>query len=79
MIRVHLKLDIENGNKKIKMNSNIKYIIRRKKDGLELSIFSYSEKTESFELGNIHILDIFGKESIIKVCEAFDVQYIPLN
>ena len=45
----------------------------------ELSIFSYSEKTESFELGNIHILDIFGKESIIKVCEAFDVQYIPLN
>ena len=49
MIRVHLKLDIENENKKIKMNSNI------------------------------HILDIFGKESIIKVCEAFNVQYIPLN
>lgn len=45
----------------------------------ELSIFSYSEKTESFELGNIHILDIFGKENIIKVCEAFNVQYIPLN
>ena len=45
----------------------------------ELSIFSYSEKTESFELGNIHILDILGKESIIKVCEAFNVQYIPLN
>ena len=52
MIRVHLKLDIENGNKKIKMNSNIKYIIRR---------------------------NIFGKESIIKVCEAFNVQYKPLN
>ena len=29
-----MKLDIENGNKKIKMNSNIKYIIRRKKDRL---------------------------------------------
>ena len=43
MIRVHLKLDIENGKKKI------------------------------------NILDIFGKESIIKVCEAFNVQYIPLN
>ena len=44
-----------------------------------LSIFSYSEKTESFELGNIHILDIFGKENIIKVFEAFNVQYMPLN
>ena len=44
-----------------------------------LSIFSYSEKTESFELGNIHILDIFGKENIIKVYEAFNVQFIPLN
>ena len=43
MIRVHLKLDIENGKKKI------------------------------------NILDIFGKESIIKVCEAFNVQFIPLN
>ena len=34
----------------------------------------------AFEVGyRDHILDIFGKESIIKVCEAFNVQYIPLN